>query len=140
MSNVNEEFNIVSIHGNIIGELQFYGKGAGKNATANAVVGDLLYIINNENKKEDISLDRIMENRKLDAFKGKYYMRIDIKNHEEFKNIIDMVDEISKVKKMMVEKSQIFVVTEELSAYTVNDLAQKINESGNSLFYARIVE
>jgi hypothetical protein len=41
---------------------------------------------------------------------------------------------------MMVEKSQIFVVTEELSAYTVNDLAQKINESGNSLFYARIVE
>ena len=46
MSNVNSEFNIISITGDIIGELQFYGKGAGKDATANAVVGDVLYILN----------------------------------------------------------------------------------------------
>lgn len=43
MSNVNSEFNIISITGDIIGELQFYGKGAGKDATANAVVGDVPY-------------------------------------------------------------------------------------------------
>ncbi|SHF10119.1 homoserine dehydrogenase [Alkalibacter saccharofermentans] len=140
MSNVNEEFNIVSIHGNIIGELQFYGKGAGKNATANAVVGDLLYIINNSERRDDIILDKTVENKKLDIFQGKYYLRVDIKNHEEFKKIIDMIDETSRVKKMMVEKSQIFVVTEELRAYTVNDLAQRIADMGNELFYARIVQ
>ncbi|MBF7097050.1 homoserine dehydrogenase [Alkalibacter mobilis] len=139
MSNVNEEFNIVSIKGNIIGELQFYGKGAGKNATANAVVGDLLYIINNGDKKDELDISRKLSNRGLEEFEGKYYIRVDVGNHDDFKSIIDMIDEVSKIKKMMVEKDKLFVITEELSASTVNLLAEKLEKYGNSIFYARIV-
>lgn len=138
MSNVNEEYNIVSIHGNIIGELQFYGKGAGKNATANAVVGDLLYIINNEYRKEDIHLKNKVSCRGIDKFSGKYYLRVDVTNHDQFSEVMDLIDSYSKFKKMMVNKDRIFVVTEELNANVFNELAATLKEKGNTLFYARI--
>lgn len=139
MSNVNEEFNIVSIKGNIIGELQFYGKGAGKNATANAVVGDLLYVMNNESKTDRIDLSKTLNNNGLDAFAGKYYIRISLNDNQEFKDVLDLVDEVSKVKKMMVEKNNVFVMTEELNAADVNGLVDRLKEKNASVFYARVV-
>ena len=76
MSNVNSEFNIISIVGDIIGELQFYGKGAGKDATANAVVGDALYIINcikDNNFPKPLVFRKQLDKKGVGAFKGKYY-------------------------------------------------------------------
>ncbi|QSX08972.1 homoserine dehydrogenase [Alkalibacter rhizosphaerae] len=139
MSNVNEEFNIVSIKGNIIGELQFYGKGAGKNPTANAVVGDLLYIMNNQNSRESIDLSQHLTNKGLGAFNGKYYLRISLKDHPTFTAVLDLVDEVSKIKKMMVEKNNVFVITEELDAAVVNSLVDRLRSMGTSVFYARIL-
>ncbi|MEF9919290.1 MAG: homoserine dehydrogenase, partial [Eubacterium sp.] len=81
MSNVNSEFNIISIVGDIIGELQFYGKGAGKDATANAVVGDALYIINcirDNTYPKPLTFKKKLDKRGVEAFKGRYYLRVDI--------------------------------------------------------------
>ncbi|MDO4466691.1 MAG: homoserine dehydrogenase [Bacillota bacterium] len=56
-ANVPSNFNLISLYGETIGELKFYGQGAGKLPTANAIVEDVLDI------KEgmtygDISLDK----------------------------------------------------------------------------------
>ncbi|MBQ2575804.1 MAG: homoserine dehydrogenase [Lachnospiraceae bacterium] len=42
--NVNDVFNAVFVHGNMLGDGMFYGSGAGKLPTASAVVGDLVAI------------------------------------------------------------------------------------------------
>ena len=42
LSNVNGVFNAVMVNGDMTGEVVFYGKGAGKEATASAVVADIL--------------------------------------------------------------------------------------------------
>ena len=42
ISNVNGVFNAVSVIGDQTGEVMFYGKGAGKEATASAVVADII--------------------------------------------------------------------------------------------------
>jgi len=42
LSNVNGVFNAISVVGDQTGEVMFYGKGAGKEATASAVVADIL--------------------------------------------------------------------------------------------------
>lgn len=42
LANVNGAFNAVSIFGNAVGELTFYGRGAGMMATASAVVADII--------------------------------------------------------------------------------------------------
>lgn len=138
MSNVNEEFNIISINGNIIGELNFYGKGAGKDATANAVVGDLLYIINSEFKKLEIQLDKKLNNGGISAFQGKYYLRADAKNHEDFSLVLDIVDQYPIKKKIEFSGKKIYIITEEMSAALFNELAGKIAAANISNFYARI--
>ncbi len=45
LANVNGVFNAINIHGNMLGDVMFYGKGAGKNATASAVVADVIDIL-----------------------------------------------------------------------------------------------
>ena len=42
LASVNKVFNAIVVHGNMLGNTMFYGKGAGKEATASAVVGDLI--------------------------------------------------------------------------------------------------
>lgn len=40
--NVNDVFNAIFVHGNMLGDAMFYGSGAGKLPTASAVVGDVI--------------------------------------------------------------------------------------------------
>ena len=42
--NVNDVFNAVFVHGNVLGDAMFYGSGAGKLPTASAVVADVVDI------------------------------------------------------------------------------------------------
>ncbi len=64
LSSVNGVFNAIMINGSQTGEVAFYGKGAGKEATASAVVADILDCIKNcDNEKylcwEDGSADYV---------------------------------------------------------------------------------
>lgn len=42
LASVDNVFNAIEVHGNAVGNVMFYGRGAGKRATASAVVGDLI--------------------------------------------------------------------------------------------------
>lgn len=44
-ASVNEAFNSVTVHGDMVGELKFYGSGAGMLPTGNAIVNDVIDII-----------------------------------------------------------------------------------------------
>ncbi|MGM2836533.1 homoserine dehydrogenase, partial [Bacillus cereus group sp. Bce025] len=50
LSNVNNEFNAVYVHGQAVGEVMFYGPGAGKLPTGSAVVSDIISIVKNMNQ------------------------------------------------------------------------------------------
>lgn len=50
LSNVKNEFNAVFLKGNAVGELMFYGKGAGSLPTGSAVLGDVMSIVNNSQR------------------------------------------------------------------------------------------
>lgn len=47
---VNDVFNAVFVHGNVLGDAMFYGSGAGKLPTASAVVADMVEIAKHLNK------------------------------------------------------------------------------------------
>ena len=51
LAGVSNEFNALFIHGNAVGDLLFYGKGAGGLPTASAVIGDTIEIANAIDKK-----------------------------------------------------------------------------------------
>lgn len=50
LSSVNNEFNAVYVHGHAVGEVMFYGPGAGKLPTGSAVVSDIISIVKNMNQ------------------------------------------------------------------------------------------
>ncbi len=52
LSSVNGVFNAVVVNGSQTGEVAFYGKGAGKEATASAVVGDIIDCIRNADNEK----------------------------------------------------------------------------------------
>lgn len=47
---VNDVFNAVFVHGNVLGDAMFYGSGAGKLPTASAVVSDIIDIVRHKNR------------------------------------------------------------------------------------------
>ncbi|RKM60075.1 homoserine dehydrogenase [Butyrivibrio sp. XB500-5] len=57
LANVNGVFNAINVHGNMLGDVMFYGKGAGKNATASAVVADVVDILKHKGKHIEVNLN-----------------------------------------------------------------------------------
>ena len=56
LANVNGVFNAINVHGNMIGDVMFYGRGAGKSATASAVVADVIDIIKHKGKHVEVNM------------------------------------------------------------------------------------
>lgn len=50
LTHVDDVFNAIFVHGNMLGDAMFYGSGAGKLPTASAVVGDLVEMAKHDGK------------------------------------------------------------------------------------------
>ena len=57
LANVNGVFNAINVHGNMLGDVMFYGKGAGKNATAIAVVADVIDMVKHKGKHIEVNMN-----------------------------------------------------------------------------------
>ena len=76
ISMTNNEFNIVSVDCDYNGELMFYGKGAGRYPTANAIVNDLMMIMENGQKGNYSFNNKNQYEVKTIDEKNKYYLRL----------------------------------------------------------------
>lgn len=84
LANVNDSFNAILIKGNAVGDLMFYGRGAGSLPTGSAVVSDIISILRNDMTLRSISTVENKENSKKilkrDSYKSQYYLRISVKD------------------------------------------------------------
>jgi homoserine dehydrogenase len=86
LSNISEVFNGVMIDGDTVGETLFYGRGAGRDATASAVVADLVDVALNlkHNASERISAFRpgsqFNELMTMDEIESRYYLRLQVRD------------------------------------------------------------
>ena len=89
LANVEDVFNAILVGGDAIGDVMFYGRGAGKMPTASAVVGDIIDIIKNIDRSHMYTWDE-EENRmaNLDHDKIKYFIRVKIRSMDDAKNFI----------------------------------------------------
>ncbi|MBQ3790706.1 MAG: homoserine dehydrogenase [Lachnospiraceae bacterium] len=56
LASVRGVFNAIAVHGNMLGTSMYYGQGAGKDATASAVVADVCEIVRNAGRTVPVSL------------------------------------------------------------------------------------
>lgn len=78
LASVEDVFNAIMIDGNATGDVMFYGKGAGKMATASAVVADMMDAMVHREKRRIIGWGNGSKNllRPLDTLKSNWYVRV----------------------------------------------------------------
>lgn len=113
---VNDVFNAVFVHGNMLGDSMYYGRGAGKLPTASAVVSDVVDCARHIGKTvmcfwedEDVKLASI------DNVSRKFFVRADkskadeakvkeVFGNVEFVSVASITDEVAFVTEVMTEK------------------------------------
>ena len=85
LANVYDAFNAVFINGNAVGDLMFYGKGAGDLPTGSAVVSDIIAILRSNIDIENINpvvKNNLWQREIKDVGKveSKYYIRITVRD------------------------------------------------------------
>ena len=80
LANVRGSFNAVFVEGDAVGELMFYGRGAGGRPTASAVLGDVVDAAVNLSKGTHASLGSFGPARfsPFDEMRSAYYLNIDV--------------------------------------------------------------
>ena len=123
--NVNDVFNAIFVHGNVLGDAMFYGSGAGKLPTASAVVADVVDAAKHLHRTvvtrwESKTLELVPN---ADA-KRRFFVRI---NGEEsaLKSRVDEVFGQAEVVKVDDVKGEFAVITGEM---TEAEYAQKAEE------------
>jgi len=85
IAKVDGVMNAVSVVGDMVGETLYYGAGAGGDATASAVVANIIDIVRSDKRSPMLGFTRPMEGKTLklapkDAIVSKYYLRLRVKD------------------------------------------------------------
>ena len=92
---VNDVFNAVFVHGNMLGDAMFYGSGAGKLPTASAVVGDIVDAAKHLHTNIFTNWNSIPAKlRPLDQVSGRFYVRVKKEAAEEAKEVFENAEMI----------------------------------------------
>lgn len=92
---VNDVFNAVFVHGNMLGDAMFYGSGAGKLPTASAVVGDIVDAAKHLHTNISTNWNSTPAVLKpLDDVTGRFFVRIKKDSAEEAKNVFGEIEVI----------------------------------------------
>lgn len=80
LASVRDGFNAVFVEGEAVGELMFYGRGAGGSPSASAVLGDLIDAALNRSKGSHASVGRLAKARirPIDEVHSAYYLNLDV--------------------------------------------------------------
>ncbi len=131
LSGVSDVFNAIMVKGDSLGDAMFYGRGAGKLATASAVCADVIDIV--KNAGNNMRYIKWQENKinvlPAEDNEWSYFVRCN-KTAEEIKNIFADAEFITGVK-----DGEIGFVTEKM---TEKEFLLKLNETGGS--FIRILE
>jgi homoserine dehydrogenase len=80
LASVRDSFNAMFVEGGAVGELMFYGRGAGGSPTASAVLGDLIDAAANRAKGSHASVGALSKARlrPIDEVTSAYYVNLDV--------------------------------------------------------------
>ena len=80
LASVRDSFNALFVEGEAVGDLMFYGRGAGGDPTASAVLGDLIDAALNRAKGSHASVGALAKARirPIDEIETAYYLNLDV--------------------------------------------------------------
>ncbi|HEY9555150.1 MAG TPA: homoserine dehydrogenase [Acidimicrobiales bacterium] len=82
LASVRESFNAVFVEGAAVGDLMFYGRGAGGSPTASAILGDLIDAAVNRHKGSHASIGKLATARirPIDELESAFYLNVEVRD------------------------------------------------------------
>ncbi len=124
-ANVKKNNNMISLFGESVGRLSFFGQGAGKYPTGNSLAQDVIDITLGDTKLEYAPSSVKVDNSLL---KRKYYIRT---SSEQSFDFYDKVETIGADK---------YIITKEINVSRMHDIANTILKEDAYAFFAGIEE
>ncbi|MGB9837344.1 homoserine dehydrogenase [Methanothermobacter sp.] len=138
LSSVNGVFNGIYITGDFTGPVMFYGKGAGRRATASAVVADCMEIaLNPESPLQPGPGVRMVESiREFSETRSRYYIRLDAVDRPGFLHEIAgafsrheiSIESVTQKGALEGESVPIYIVTHEAAEGNIQRAIRDISE------------
>ena len=116
---VNGVFNAILVRGNVLGDVMFYGSGAGKLPTASAVVSDVV----DATKHDGINIMQLWSSKKLEladtgSLKNQFFVRVKESDREKAEKLFGFLE----TAKLGDKQEEFAFVTDEL---TEKEFAEK---------------
>ena len=84
LAGVNDVFNAVFVHGNVLGDAMFYGSGAGKLPTGSAVVGDIFEVARDimagSTGRINCTCYKNLRIKPVDEVRNRYFIRMEVED------------------------------------------------------------
>ncbi len=126
LSMVNDVFNAILLKGNMLGDVMFYGKGAGKLPTASAVVSDIVDAIKHKNVNLGIGWSETKQPLvSIDNVDVRKFVRVEYNNKEDAKADVLNVFGVDKFMEFFGMDNEFAFVTNEAKEKEINE---KLNE------------
>ena len=129
---MSDVFNAIYVHGNMLGDSMYYGRGAGKLPTASAVVSDVVDCARHQGKtvmcfweNEDVKVSDIENDM------GKFFVRVDRDKQDAAMEVFGALAEIN----VGIEKEFAFMT----QVMTEKDFNDKIDKIGGCINRIRIL-
>ena len=124
-SNVTKNNNMISLFGEDVGRLSFFGQGAGKYPTGNALAQDIIDILNGS---YELSFAPSSIKACNDSLERAYYIRTNADVNYDFFDKVDVID------------NDKYIITKKITVSKMHQIAKEISALDNSAFFAGIEE
>ena len=115
--------NIITLDGSFIGELKFYGQGAGKLPTGNAIVQDIVDIYSNIPRKDVVIKNELVQSNELTS--KKYLLR------SSFELGGELIESVEKY------ENEFYSITKEISLSQLSELTKELEGKDDKYLVAK---
>ena len=127
LSRIDNEYNIVVLNGNSVGELSFVGKGAGKEPTGSAVYSDLIDILDKRISNIDSFMKDKIEVEKTISSNCQVLLRFKSPKKEE---IIELIKACVDKYEIIEDNDELAIMVSADSEYEINNILCLIKDKG----------
>ena len=127
LSRIDNEYNIVVLNGNSVGELSFVGKGAGKEPTGSAVYSDLIDILDKRVSNIDSFMKDKIEVEKTISSNCQVLLRFKSPKKEE---IIELIKACVDKYEIIEDNDELAIMVYADSEYEINNILCLIKDKG----------
>ena len=144
LSGVNGVYNAIMIRGDSVGDTLFYGRGAGKEATASAVVADIIDAVKHENADIASLTWEDSENRDFilpyKSANVRVYVRISARDADSLKSFITtLFGFVDFIPRKQRSSSELAFITPEIEEYQIDRKLALLSEHADVMRKIRLL-